>query len=676
MKVSTVKLQKAISNIYNHLYANSEKKTPQGIAQEVGKILHTGMYLEEHTLNKPAFLFTKAEEKQMLDGNNVHIVSYVRDHFDLMNSKWNIYSSGEKINLKDFDIAFTCIQLNGIEVSDRSRDVFGDALEIFRSQWAKQAGGQFFTDTLVTHLAVNLLSFDPRKGDDLVDICAGTGGFLIAGLNRIRELLHEEENGQVDTEKEVVALASKSIYGKEYDVEVCSIANSTLKSRIGDASHSFVDEGDSLDNEKFMNSQSRIQFNSHKCVVGNPPFGTKITIKDTRILRNFELAKVKARQNDLFPSKITSRAPDILFLEQNIKLLIPGSGRMSLVVPYQILSGPQALYIRKWLLLNTEVISVIDLPADTFQPHTGTKGCLLTVKRRQSPATDLDEVDDYKIFMSTPKWIGHDRRGNPIFKKSVEGVPTDEILTDFDDLEKAFEFYSEGKKYSHIHDQSFSISFKNVRKENLLQLNAQFYKPTESAKIKFSNSKWKTVKLRDVCENIFYPGRFVRDYVEYYPGAVPFFGGKEIIQMVVESTKWIGHNHPKLDELVVKEGWILITRSGTTGIVSIVPEAWDGIAMSEHVIRVIPNRDKIDPYFLLTFLKTKYCQDVISKGVYGSVIDSITPEFIGDIDIHIPIDKVEYESISGTTRIAEEMRNKSLLSMYESINNLNLHLTI
>ena len=52
----------------------------------------------------------------------------------------------------------------------------------------------------------------------------------------------------------------------------------------------------------------------------------------------------------LFDDKITFRAPDILFLEQNVKLLIPGEGRLSIVLPYQILSGPQTLFVRTWLL--------------------------------------------------------------------------------------------------------------------------------------------------------------------------------------------------------------------------------------------------------------------------------------------------------------------------------------
>ncbi len=670
MKSTNVKLQKAITNIYNHLYANAEKKTPHGISKEVGKILHVGMYLEENLHQTPAFSFNKEQEKLMLGEGKAKFAKWLKQNYTVMNKSWAIYEPSESINLKDFDLAYTCIQLNDILLSDPQRDVFGDSLEIFRSQWAKQVGGQFFTDPLVTRLAMKLLEFDPRKGDDLIDICSGTGGFLLAGLNHIHDLLEKERKKGKNIEKKVAELARISIYGQEYDKEVCSIANSTLKARVGASNEDFVSQGDSL--ELFTYSKTKIKFNSHRCVAGNPPFGTKITIKDPRILKEFDLAKVKARQSDLIPSKITSRAPDILFLEQNIKLLIPGSGRLSLVVPYQILSGPQALYIRNWLLLHTEIISVIDLPAETFQPHTGTKGCLLTLKRRLKPLRSLTEIKDYEIFLSTPRWIGHDRRGNPVYKREKDGTSTGEILTDFYDIEKAFENYRRRKDFVEIHKDSFIISVKDILKASLLQFNAQYHKPSEYGSKSMVDSKsWKKVRLYDVVEKIFYPQRFERGYVDYYAGAIPFFGGKEIIQMVTKSSKWIPHNHPKIDELAVKPGWILITRSGTTGIVSTVPEAWNGYAMSEHVIRIVPNPAKLNPNYLSAFLKTEYCQDMIAKGVYGSVIDSITPDFIGNLEILVPVQKSLLNKIVENTKEAEETRNNSLIKISESLNLLN-----
>jgi type I restriction enzyme M protein len=666
MNNNRLTLQKAIVSIYNHLYANSEKKTPHGISKEVGKILHVGMYLEEHGYTQIAFQYDKSEEREILAGNYDKLKKMVHDGFKKMNQDWKIYNTDEGIDLKDYDLAYTCVQLNGIKISDTNRDVFGDSLEIFRSQFAKQVGGQFFTDSLVTGLSMKLLDFDPRKGDDLIDICSGTGGFLLSGLNHIREIIESSRKSNKDIEKEVIKLARQSIRGQEYDKEICSIANSTLNARIGEG-HTYIKQGDSLEYSQFASKNSEIKFDSHLCVAGNPPFGTKITIKDPKILEKFELARVKARQNELFPTKVTSRAPDILFLEQNIKLLKPGKGRMSLVVPYQILSGPQTLYIRNWLLLQTEILSVVDLPAETFQPHTGTKGILLTLKRRKEPLKSFDEIQDYDIFMSVPRWIGHDRRGNPVFKKEKDGTMSGELLTDFQEVEKAYLNYKKGESFDDIHKESFKINIKNVLDSPLLQLNAQFHKPSQYNTVTVDNKKWKVEKLYNLVESIFYPGRFARGYIDKCPGAIPFFGGKEIIQTVVESNKWLSPNHPKLKELSVKSGWILITRSGTTGIVSFVPEAWNDYAMSEHVIRIVPNTDKIDPYYLLAFLKTNYCQSMIDKGVYGSVIDSITPDFIGNLDVLIPKDKGILEKIVKNIKESEKARNEALLKSYSGI---------
>jgi type I restriction enzyme M protein len=672
MKTSTAELQSRISNIYNHLYANAEMRTPHGIANEVGKILHVAMFIEEQLKNNvPAFSFSLKQSKEILNGLNKVFAETIRKEFRQMNKKWKFYDDNEEVKLNDFDIAYTCGQLSGILVSDKSRDVFGDATEIFRASWAKQIGGQFFTDGLVTKLAMRLLEFDPREGDDLVDICAGTGGFLLAGLNHIREIL-EKENLNGNLEKELIKLAKKSLKGQEIDKEVCQVANATLASRIGKTLNDLVQNGDSL----ILSDDNKIGFDSHLCVASNPPFGTKITVKDYRVLQNFDLAKTNSRTDTFFPmEKVSTRSPDILFVEQNVKLLIPGKGRLSLVVPYQILSGPQASFIRNWLMKNTIIQSVIDLPSETFQPHTGTKTCLLTVKRREKPLETIEELEDYDIFMAIPKWIGHDRRGNPVYTKSPEGKQSTEILTDFPQLEEAFEKWKNGENPNEIYADCFVISSKQIAHSELQQLNAQFHKPSKYTPATETNDKWNFVKIEDVVKKIFYPTRFKRHYVDYFNGAIPFYGGSDIVQLFSWTGKWISPNSPKLDELTVEKDWLLITRSGSTGIVSIVPEAWEGYAMSEHIIRIVPDETKISSHYLLGFLRSEYCQEIINKGVFGSVIDEIDPTFIGKIKMPVPTSKKLYNQIIEPIQKAEQARNEAILMTETSLKNLNSKFT-
>lgn len=668
MAIHTAELQAKITNIYNHLYANGATRTPHGIANEVGKILHTAMFLEEQKVaTQPAFSFNAKELKEKLNGFSEIFAQSMRKHFVQMNEKWNFYEKDDEIKLNDFDLAYTCCQLNGVVVSDKTRDVFGDAIEIFRGQWAKQMGGQFFTDGLVTKLAMELLDFDPRKGDDLVDICSGTGGFLLAGLNHIRILL-EKENPTGNIEKQLVTLAKNSIKGQEVDKEVCQVANATLVSRLGKNETEFVQNGDSLN----LSANSPIQFGKHLCVASNPPFGTKITIKDYKILQNFDLAKTSPRSDTFFPiDKITHRSPDILFVEQNVKLLVPGKGRLSIVLPYQILSGPQTQFIRNWLLKHTIIQSVIDLPSETFQPHTGTKTCLLTVIRREKPLINIEEVENYPIFMAIPKWIGHDRRGNPIYKKLPNGKQSTDILSDFVEIHQAFHAWKKGENPTNFHEDCFEISSTQIVNSELSQLNAQFYKPTKFTANGAINEKWKFIKIEEVVSRIFYPTRFKRDYVDYFEGAIPFYGGADILQLRSYTGKWLSPNNPKLSELVVKKGWILITRSGSTGIVSVVPEAWDGFAMSEHVIRIIPDETKLNSHYILGFLRSQYCQEIIAKGVFGSVIDEIDPNFIGKIDMPIPTDEKELHEIIEPIQKAEQARSEAIMLTEMSMKDLN-----
>lgn len=151
----------------------------------------------------------------------------------------------------------------------------------------------------------------------------------------------------------------------------------------------------------------------------------------------------------------------------------------------------------------------------------------------------------------------------------------------------------------------------------------------------------------------------------------PFFGGSDINQLITETGKWISPLHPKIEELRVKKNWLLITRSGSTGIVSIVPDAWDGFAMSEHIIRIIPDEKKISPFYLLAFLRSKYCQEIIAKGVFGSVIDEIDPNSLAKIRVAVPVDRKQLNQISKQVETGEKARNEAILSTQTSLSDLN-----
>ncbi len=292
LNLSSHQLQKRVMQIHDHLYANGETRTSVGIAAELSKVLHVGSYLEEVCGKRPAFSFDRATLKSMEIGESAKcklVVQEIREAFYAMKERWHLYDSKTVIQLQDDTLAYTVSQLEGIYISDPGRDVLGDALEIVRTTAAKRLGGQFFTDQRVTSLAMTLLQFDPRQGDDLIDVCAGTGGFLLAGINRIRHLL-EVEGASKEVEITAAELARSAIRGIEVDSEVASIANGTLESRIGGSGDALVHVGDSLSRNLVSETSKHVRLNSHLCTASNPPFGTTITVKNVNILRHFELS--------------------------------------------------------------------------------------------------------------------------------------------------------------------------------------------------------------------------------------------------------------------------------------------------------------------------------------------------------------------------------------------------
>jgi type I restriction enzyme M protein len=164
-------------------------------------------------------------------------------------------------------------------------------------------------------------------------------------------------------------------------------------------------------------------------IITNPPFGSKIPIRDESILQQFDLAhiwKYKSKTKEYVKTDRlqSSVPPEILFIERCIQFLVPG-GRLGIVLPDSILGSPGLMYIREWLIRNTRIIASLDLHVDTFQPHNGTQTSVLFLQKKTQDEKDKEEksgiMADYNIFMAMIEKIGHDKRGNSLFKRDKEG---------------------------------------------------------------------------------------------------------------------------------------------------------------------------------------------------------------------------------------------------------------
>lgn len=191
------------------------------------------------------------------------------------------------------------------------------------------------------------------------------------------------------------------------------------------------------------------------------------------------------------------------------------------------------------------------------------------------------------------------------------------------------------------------------------RLDAHFYNPM--AKLIVENITKHCPKydnLFNVADCSFRGSRSTRNYVDKNNG-IAFLSGKNIIQ-IRPDFKYISKSETaNLDDMLLLEGQILISRSGTLGRTVLIYKNYEGFAASEHLIRVKPDAKVIDSGYLYAFLSSDYGYHQLLRYKHGAVIDEITEDQISQSVIPLPSDKQQKE-IGDLVRKAYELRAEAI----------------
>ena len=135
--------------------------------------------------------------------------------------------------------------------------------------------------------------------------------------------------------------------------------------------------------------------------------------------------------------------------------------------------------------------------------------------------------------------------------------------------------------------------------------------------------------------NIFYGNRAKRIYVNSKDKGIPFIGSSDMLKSDISRVKLISKKYThSLNDLTLKRGWILVSRSGTIGNTVYTNELHENKIGSEHIIRIISNED-IFSGFLYSYLSSKYGYSLLTQGTFGAVIQHIEPAHIANISVPI-----------------------------------------
>lgn len=158
---------------------------------------------------------------------------------------------------------------------------------------------------------------------------------------------------------------------------------------------------------------------------------------------------------------------------------------------------------------------------------------------------------------------------------------------------------------------------------------------SEGVEIKrcLSHSPLGLTTVSKLSSRIFYGLRANRVYVSKRDHAIPFLTGASIMQAELNNTKLVSKKYsPAIDEMTIKEGWVMITRSGTVGQTAWSNKLHAGKYGSEDIIRVVPS-DSTKGGVLYAYLASKYGHSLLTQGSFGAVIKHIEPDFVGNLPI-------------------------------------------
>ncbi|MDD4350060.1 MAG: class I SAM-dependent DNA methyltransferase [Opitutales bacterium] len=271
-----------------------------------------------------------ANLRQLQSTHHPRRAALVREVFDGAN---NYMKSG-------YEMRKVINQLNGFDFnSSEDRHIFGTVYESILIE-LRDAGnkGEFYTPRAITQLMTQMTA--PKLGERVLDPAAGTGGFLSAAIDFIRE----RDVRTLDDE----AVLQQSISGWELKpVSYVLGLTNLIVHGIDVPDWHYID---SLKTEyTAIGPRQQVEV-----ILANPPFG----------------ASIADGVETNFPASFRCRESADLFVILMIQLLKPG-GRCAIVLPDGCITGDgYKERIREKLLSDCNLHTIVRLPQSTFFPAT------------------------------------------------------------------------------------------------------------------------------------------------------------------------------------------------------------------------------------------------------------------------------------------------------------------
>ncbi len=283
----------AFRRCHNYIAGNQGLQKPQAF-WELLKLIFCKIHDERH--NDEVEFYAAANERHGVNGplkvqKRIEILfNQVKDDYP------TIFKKSESVDLKPVVLAYLVTQLQMYSLLESDIDVKGRAYEEIVGSNLRGDRGEFFTPRNICRMAVAML--DPTEKQLILDPACGTGGFLITAMNQVIEKIRAAEmakwgNNITRAEEAIKArirkFAEQFIVGMDFNPELVKATKMNMVMNNDGAGGLF--QANSLEAPPTWEPDlvARKLMGRVDLLFTNPPFGSKIPVKDPAILEQYDL---------------------------------------------------------------------------------------------------------------------------------------------------------------------------------------------------------------------------------------------------------------------------------------------------------------------------------------------------------------------------------------------------
>lgn len=308
---------------------------------------------------------------------------------------------------------------------DNNIDLFGDAYEFLMTMYASSAGksgGEFFTPQEVGELLARIVIMDKTSVNKVYDPACGSGGLLL----KFAKILGKEN-------------VKQGFFGQEINLTTYNLARINMFLHNINYNNFNIARGDTLIHPEHWDDEP------FDAIVSNPPYSIKWAGKENPLLINDERF---APAGVLAPS---SKA-DLAFTMHMLSWLSPKGTAAIVEFPGVLYRGGAEQKIRKYMIDNNFVDTVIQLPSDLFF-GTSIATCILVLKK--------NKTDNNILFVDASEEFVRNTNKNKLSEENISNIVN--LLKE----RKSVENKAYLATYEEIKENDYNISVNSYLKSNI-----------------------------------------------------------------------------------------------------------------------------------------------------------------------------------------------------------------